>query len=110
VSIPLIFYSSTLILDSWSLSRDGWAVGPAGELLFYVPSFYQAGLSTPQTKVIGEAAAELDISNMYHGTAWEGINQESSKKIEEMFKAMAKNPDDQIRTLGPRVSTTEDYA
>ncbi|KAG8774075.1 hypothetical protein FRC12_002170 [Ceratobasidium sp. 428] len=37
---------------SWYLNKDGWVVGPASQLLLWVPPELRAGLKRPQNSVV----------------------------------------------------------
>lgn len=50
---------------------DGWAHGPNGELLFWVPSWNREGLARPRnTVVMGKGANKLDFTRWVHGEDW----------------------------------------
>ena len=54
------------------MNSDGWIVGPASELLFWVPAAYRNKL-WPDTRlqfVIGKQLVQLDLSQFVHGTSW----------------------------------------
>lgn len=58
--------------SSKDMNQDGWIIGPASELLFWVPAAYRDRL-WPGAKlkmVIGGNVAQLDLSQFVHGTSW----------------------------------------
>ena len=57
---------------SEDMNDDGWIVGPASELLFWVPAAYRDRLWTGARLkiVIGGNVAQLDLSQFAHGTSW----------------------------------------
>ena len=57
---------------SEDMNDDGWIVGPASELLFWVPPAYRDRLWTGARleMVIGREVAQLDLSQFVHGTSW----------------------------------------
>ena len=56
-----------------NIYRDGWIVTPHGKLLLWVPPSYRPIFwYSPWTKVIiPRGVAELDLSRMKHGPAWQ---------------------------------------
>ncbi|KAL4072384.1 WD40-repeat-containing domain protein [Scleroderma yunnanense] len=58
--------------DFIQLQKDGWIVGPNGQLLLWVPpSYHSFGFYTPWTRlVIPRGVPELDLSKMVHGSTW----------------------------------------
>ena len=51
--------------------NDGWVLGQAGELLFWVPPVLRRGLYQPRnTLVISNITTQLDLSSFAHGEAW----------------------------------------
>jgi WD40 repeat protein len=56
---------------AFSITEDGWILGPMDELLFWVPLEYRRGLWWPRTKVIvGSPITNIDLSRMVHGSSW----------------------------------------
>ena len=47
------------------LQRNGWIVGPGGELLLWVPPSCH-----PQTSMKISSSLEIDLSRMAHGSTW----------------------------------------
>ncbi|KAL4078980.1 WD40-repeat-containing domain protein [Scleroderma yunnanense] len=54
------------------LEKDGWIVGPNGELLLWIPpSYHPFCWYSPWTSlIIPRGIPELDLSKMVHGSAW----------------------------------------
>ncbi|KAH9485862.1 Vegetative incompatibility protein HET-E-1 [Psilocybe cubensis] len=49
----------------------GWAVGPKGQKLFWVPPQFHGGLITPSTSLlIGPQRTTLDLSDLVYGSEW----------------------------------------
>ena len=70
--------NKSVALPEWNnrtykhMNSDGWIVGPASELLFWVPAAYRNKL-WPDTRlqfVIGKQLVQLDLSQFVHGTSW----------------------------------------
>ena len=59
--------------SSEDMNDDGWIVGPASELLFWMPAAYRDRLWTGARlkMVIGREVAQLDLSQFVHGTSWQ---------------------------------------
>lgn len=72
------FYSaSTLSHNPTSLTRDGWLVGPQGELLLLIPhNFYP--YITHDTLVISNDSFQLDFSRIAHGTSWYNCREKAA--------------------------------
>jgi len=55
-----------------SILDNGWMLGAAAELLFWVPPSYHVGLWRPgNTAVIAEHSTKLDLGQFVHGTSWQ---------------------------------------
>ena len=61
------------------LNNDGWIVGPATELLFWVPVAYRDKLWSDARlrQVIGKEYVQLDLSQFVYGTSWHECYQPS---------------------------------
>ena len=52
--------------------HDGWIIGPAGQLLFWVPPSLHGKIYMPRnTLLIPRGGPELDLSHMVHGETWQ---------------------------------------
>ena len=78
--------SESAIPRGWSnriykrMNSDGWIVGPASELLFWVPTAYRDRL-WPDSRLqfsIGMQFIQLDLSQFVHGTSWHECYRPSS--------------------------------
>ena len=51
---------------------DGWVLGQADELLFWVPPVLRRGLYQPRNTlvIIDEITTQLDLTSFVHGEAW----------------------------------------
>ncbi|KAL5531874.1 hypothetical protein ACEPAF_5437 [Sanghuangporus sanghuang] len=60
------------IVSNWSLSDDGWALGPGGELLAWIPEDMRSTLCRDRnTVVIGQGfSTRLDLANSPLGEDW----------------------------------------
>ncbi|ETW77090.1 hypothetical protein HETIRDRAFT_105708 [Heterobasidion irregulare TC 32-1] len=58
--------------QSEDMNDDGWIVGPASELLFWVPPAYRDRLlpGARLKMIIGRKVVQLDLSQFIHGTSW----------------------------------------
>lgn len=57
--------------DQTELTRDGWAVGPSGELLFWVPPMHRESLWRPSNVgVSGEYSTKINFDQFVHGESW----------------------------------------
>lgn len=54
------------------LTEDGWIVGPASQLLFWVPSAFRDKLwpDGRLRRAIGREYLQLDLSQFTHGSSW----------------------------------------
>ena len=58
--------------DMIRLDHDGWIIGPAGQLLFWVPPSLHGKIYLPwNTLLIPRGGPELDLSHMVHGETWQ---------------------------------------
>jgi WD40 repeat protein len=68
---PPLTNNMSMIKDGFHV-KDGWAIGPNNELLFWVPVWCRDGLYNPKTTlVIGKRKTHVDYSKFVHGKGWE---------------------------------------
>jgi WD40 repeat protein len=58
-------------LADFSPPDDGWVRGSTNEPMYWIPSFYRAGLWTPRTvEILGALETIIDLRSFVHGTNW----------------------------------------
>ena len=64
------------------MNRQGWFIGPNGELLFWVPSYLRpCSLATGIKLVIGDPGWWLDVTYLIHGQEWQKIKDRKSSSM-----------------------------
>lgn len=58
------------------MGRNGWVLGPDGELLCWIPWHLRTGLERPGVRIIGQfERLTMDMSDFVYGEEWTRVRE-----------------------------------